>query len=584
MTSPVNLNQAWASVLVDELVRCGVREAIVCPGSRSAPLALAAHDHPALHVAVVLDERSAGFHALGQGQVTDRPTLVLTTSGTAVANLPPAVTEADAAAVPLLMVTADRPHELLDVGANQAIDQTRIFGRRVRWERGLGLPEATAAAFGALRTAACRAYAHAVAPVAGPVHLNVPLREPLAPQRDDHAEQLLEGLAHGGRRGGGPWARISRPHLVSDQGDLERVAGLVARGNGVILAGPRHRDDGTAELLRLLAADLDAPLLADPLSGVRYGPAGKATIIGAYDAFLGHQALRDALQPDWILQFGASPTSKSLHRWLAAHADVPRILVDERASGRDEHHSASHILAAEPHGVAAVLTDHIEGAGSDPAWGDAFVQAQTAALDVLGDHEGEGAVARTLAESLPPEALLFVGNSSPVRDLDRYGAPRAAPLRVLANRGASGIDGLVSTAAGAARLHAGPAYALLGDLSLQHDLGGLAVAAEQAPDLTFVVVDNGGGAIFDRLPVATAAPKEAYEGLFVTPQRLAVAAAAASFGLQHRTCGLGDLDDALATSDGGILQVTVARERTRRARQAEQDRLADVLGAVVPAS
>jgi len=494
-----DIQATCCATLVDEWVRCGLTDAVVCPGSRSTPmaLALAADDRIALHVHH--DERSGSFHALGLAQVTGRPVAVLVTSGTAVVQLHAAAVEADLAGVPLLLCTADRPPELRDVAAPQTVDQERLFGRSLRWYVDAGVPDAAAA--GTWRSLAARAWAEATAAWPGPVQVDLPFREPLVGMPGPLPEA----------RGDGPWHRRVRAGREAPVLDAS-----IAGAKGVVVAGRGTTDpDAVVDL----AEALGWPLLADPTSGCR-----RRGSVAAFDALL-RTPFADRARPEVVLRVGGLPASKVLGQWL-------------QACGAHEVVVAPEPWWPDPAHAAAVLLDEVPvaPAGHEPvaewreAWAAADELAQGAIDEVLAAEPlSEPAVARHLTRALPPGAALVVSSSMPVRDVEWFGVPRA-DLRVLSNRGANGIDGVVSTAVGVAS--AGVRTALLiGDVAFLHDSNGLLGLADRGVDLTVVVVDNDGGGIFSFLPQRQELAPERFERLFGTPHGLDLVAVARAFGV-----------------------------------------------------
>ena len=539
-------------LLIDELVRAGVRDVCVSPGSRSAPLASAIVAHDGLRAWSHVDERSGGFFALGLARASRRPVAIVTTSGTAVANLLPAVVEAFHARVPLIVLTADRPPELRDCGAGQTIDQLGIFGTHVRWFCELGTPEATLAAMRHVRALACRAVAVAsgdAGGVPGPVHLNVPLREPLDPRPipGDVADALLATSAARGRDGT-PWTRTGRARPAIEGEALEEIAGLLwTSRRALVVAGPL--DDGDAAIVPAVAglcAALQAPLLAEVASNLRREPA-TLFLIDATDAIARATLEGDptgAWQPDVIVRVGPVPTSKALATWLASRADVPQIVIDPAATWSDPASVATHLLVAAPAVVCTSLAARLGArralAGGrrdlDEAWlarwqsagrrGRTALDAATADRGDVTTGDGqptspafEAHAVRALASVLPAGAVLYAGNSLAVRALDAFWPAATPPPRVLANRGANGIDGFVSSVLGAAAADpAVPTVGLCGDLSFYHDLNGLLAARRHGVRALLLVLNNDGGGIFDHLPIA--AHRAGYEEQFATPHGL----------------------------------------------------------------
>lgn len=502
---------AFADAVVDEWARAGITAAVVAPGSRSTPLALALARHPGIGVHVVVDERSAAFRALGIGLASSTPAVLCCTSGTAAANFLPAVVEAHHARVPMLVCTADRPPELRGVGAPQTIDQDHLYGRAVRWFCDPGPPEDDPGAGAVWRALACRAVAEATGAPAGPVHLNLPFREPLTP-----TGAPLAGAP--GRPGGAPWTVTTRTRPAVDARELAEI--IRAAPRGLLVAGWGARvDPATATAF---AAAAGWPVLADPISGLRAGPCA----ISTYEALLRVEDFANEYRPDLVLRVGAPPTSKVVNAWL--DPGVPQVLVDPDGVWLDPERAARRRVVADPGALLASITSHLGGDRRSP-WLDEWIDAEhraRVAIDRVLDSAGapfEGLVARDLAATLPDGATLLVASSLPVRALEWCMAPRSG-LRILANRGANGIDGFVSTAIGVANAGAPAVFALCGDLCFLHDSNGLLGA--DAP-VTFVVVDNDGGGIFSYLPQHDL-PE--FETLFATPHGLDLVAVARAYG------------------------------------------------------
>lgn len=525
--SVADANRRLALTLVDELARAGLTDACLAPGSRSAPLALALAEQLAVRLHVHLDERSAAFFALGAAKATGRPAAVLCTSGTAAANLHPAVVEADHGRVPLLVLTADRPPELRGTGANQAVDQIKLYGDAVRLFCEVGAPDQTAASpddRGAgryWRSLASRAWAAAIGRPAGPVHLNLAFAEPLLPDP-------LDGVPAPGRPDGAPWTLVARPSLRPGLGEIGALADAVrASARGLLVVGWGASVRPAA--VDAFAAAAGWPVLADPLSDARRGPAA----ISTYDSLLRVPAFAAEHRPDLVVRIGAGPTSKALNGWL--DDSVPQIIVDPEAGWPDPGRTASRRLVADPSALLEAVAAAAGRATGRKAWMERWRAADTVArqaIDELLDgieEPFEGRVARDLVAALPDGATLLVGSSMPVRDVDAFAAPREG-LRLLANRGASGIDGLVATALGAAAASRGPTVALLGDLAFLHDASSVLGAARRSPGAVLVVCDNDGGGIFSFLPQARL-PARYFDSLFATPQGIDLASLAAAAGL-----------------------------------------------------
>ena len=574
--------------IVSELVQAGVTEVDVCPGSRSTPLALAARAHPGLHVRVLLDERSAGFFALGLARASRRPVAVVVTSGTAVANLLPSVVEASLARVPLVLLTADRPPELRDRGAPQTIDQVGIFGSHVRWFAELPLLDGAPETRRHVRSVVGRAVATARAGPAGPVHLNIPFREPLVPTG---ALGPLEGEATGG-----PTSRAftdvvaGRPGLGQrDVADLADRLASVERG--LIVAGPSDDPDLPAALARLAAAT-GYPIVADPLSGVRCGPHDRTLVICHADHLVRAGTWRDAHLPELVIRFGATPTSKPLLT-LLGDAMPAQVVVDGDGGWGDPAIIRTTFVHADGSATACALADAQDAMtpGADrgrntewaTAWTDADRTADAALLRWLASVDArnepfEGLPFALLGDLLPAGALLWAGNSMPVRDLDDWLPGSSRAIRPLSNRGANGIDGVVSTALGAAAADVGPVVLVVGDLSLLHDLNALVAARLHGLSATIVLIDNDGGGIFSFLAQATTEAPEVglpdhYEELFGTPHGIDVGPIVTALGGEYRVVGPGSMREALAESIGRP-GVRVLGFRTDRARNVELHRAA----------
>ncbi len=506
-----DVTTSFATVFVDELVRGGVTHAVLTPGSRNTPLSLAFARHPGVVTDIVLDERSAAFRALGIGIATGQPVVVCCTSGTAVANLHPAVLEAHHACVPLLVCTADRPPELRDWGAPQTVDQAGVFANAVRWYHDPGPPEDLPDAPARWRALAARGVDAALAPVRGPVHLNLPFREPLVPT----GAPLVPDAAE---------RSVTRAYVRAGEladADVTRLAARVAATErGLIVAGFGALVD--PDLLTRFADATGWPVLADAISNAR----ADAHVISTYDALARVEAFTREHTPDLVLRIGAPLTSKATNAWLAA---VPTMLVDPEHRWLDPTRAVVEHIGAASDPTLHALVDALEPAPPNAwtrAWHGAETKARTAIDAVLDEAvDSEARIARDLAAAIPSGGTMVVASSVPVRALEWAMQPRRA-LRVESNRGANGIDGFVSTVGGvAAGLGSrAPVVGLTGDLGFLHDVNGLPGLG----DARLVVVDNNGGAIFSYLP-----PRELpeFERLFTTPHQLDLVAVARAHGV-----------------------------------------------------
>lgn len=565
----MNPSTALATVLVDELVRGGVREAVLSPGSRSAPLAFALHAADAagrLRLHVRIDERSAAFLALGLAKASGRPVPVVTTSGTATANLHPAVLEASYAGTPLLLLTADRPPELRGTGANQTVDQLGLYGGAVRMFLELGTPGERIGDVASWRSQTCRVLSAALGDLGtppGPVHVNVGLREPLVPDGGDWLEPL------DGRPGGAPWTeRVPAGDVPAPLDDLP--------ARTVVVVGDAPRAQALAALA--LARRRGWPVVAEPSASAV--PAAEVLLVP--ELVLGASDWVAAHRPDRVLVVGRPTLSRSVGRLVAGS---PSDVVARLAGWPDPTGAASRVLPAVPLAADGEV---------DPdwltTWQEASYTADAAAAEVLepavlaGDGMVEAVVAGRVAGAAVTEGpgLLVVGSSKPVRDL--FLAGPQATLTVLANRGVAGIDGMVSTAVGAALAHAagggGPAYALVGDLTFLHDANGLVLCPDEPrPDLTVVVVNNDGGAIFGLLEQGGDEHAGAFERIFGTAHGVDLAALCAATGTPHvRVEDLVALDDALVPAPGlRVVEVRTDRHAAAALDKAVRARVAEAL-------
>ncbi|OGO56922.1 MAG: 2-succinyl-5-enolpyruvyl-6-hydroxy-3-cyclohexene-1-carboxylic-acid synthase [Chloroflexi bacterium RBG_16_72_14] len=559
---------ALLQAFVGELVAAGVRDGVVCPGSRSTPLALALRAASGLRVRVLYDERAAGFFALGMARTAGRPVVLLATSGTATVEFAPAVVEASLSRVPLVVLTADRPAELRDRGAPQTIDQVHLYGRAAKWFTELPLFDGEPATAAHVRSVAGRAVATAVAGPAGPVQVNVPFREPLLP------DAPLATASIAGSTAARFTAAIAGRRTL-DEAELERLAGRLADvRRGLILAGPDD-DPRLPPALAALAAATGFPILADPLSGLRTGPHVGGMVIARGDQLARPGPWIDAHRPDLVLRTGAMPTSKPLLQLL--EQTRPELLVFDGDGGwREAAILPSTFVHADAASTAVALAGRLAGRDGDSAWAagwriadDAASEAMTAWLAALAEPF-EGAPFPALAAALPDGAVLWAGNSMPVRDLDAWLPSTERAITVRSNRGANGIDGVVSTALGSAAVADGPVALVVGDLSFLHDLNALVAARLHGLSATIVLLNNDGGGIFSFLPQATAdlpgtGLPEHYEELFGTPHGIDVGPIVSALGSEHRRVGHRELAGAIAESIGRP-GVQVLELRTDRAR------------------
>ena len=554
MTAP-NRNALWAEAIAEELVAAGVDAACVTPGSRSTSLAVAFANHDDVHVFSHLDERSSAFFALGRARRTGRVTPLVCTSGTAAANFHPAVLEADRGRVPLLALTADRPPELRDSGANQTVDQEKLYGDAVRYYKDLPEPGADSRKLRSLRTTVARALSAAEGTPAGPVHLNVPFAKPLEPTTvDGDVPADLDPVAAEGRRSARPAGSASGTTASTFEPFVDRTPGMpelddrslrkLAEGldaeRGLIVAGPADPPGFDRESVVALSHATGYPILADPLSGLRFGGHVRvAPVISGYDGYLTvdpddapASPADEWPAPDVVLRLGGSPTSKPLRKYLA-RTGTDQFVVDSAGGWREAEFSATDLVVADPSRLCARLSEVLRGRSTGgEEWRRRWETADRLHFEtahewvVEGDERNdmkkqalyEGWVLADVVDLAPDPATVFVSNSMPVRDADRFAAADTSAVTMLGNRGASGIDGIVSTALGAGSGTTDELICVLGDLAFYHDMNGLLSLARCGVDATFVLVNNDGGGIFHKLPIERFDPP--FTGQFKTPHGL----------------------------------------------------------------
>lgn len=551
-----DLHSAWARLFFSSLASAGLREIVISPGSRSTPLALAAAAEARLRVHVLIDERDAAFFALGQARRSGRASALLCTSGTAAAHYLPAILEASQSHVPLLAISADRPWEAYDAASAQTLDQVKLYGDAVRHYAELGLPDASPGALAAVVRIAAQALYATTAPRPGPVHLNARFRKPLEPVavagREPFADRI-EALL----RAGAPRVFAARTGIADAA--IEALADLCAEHErGLIVCGPAWSGTDAGELRRAVAAlgrVTGFPIWAEACSGVRFG--GGPAVGGGFDTLLHSAEFRRAHAPGLIIELGGPPVSSVYASYLAEHPGAERAVIAPHG-WNDPSGTARVLCFADPAEACARLAAHPRLTDRRPAptaWSRALAAAEAlvwrcAELEREPLVLSEAEVARAVIDALPAGATLVVGNSLPVRDLDTFCPISDKPLRVLHQRGASGIDGLIAGAAGARSVGAEPLALLLGDLSALHDLGGFAALRCVPGPLAVVIVQNRGGRIFEQLPLSqSAAARPDFERLFITPQQVDFAAAAQAFGIRFvRATSPAELSSALAAA------------------------------------
>lgn len=548
---------AYMASFVDELAQNKVRHAVVSPGSRSTPISLLLAEHPNIEVHINVDERSAAFFALGLAKALREPVAIICTSGTAAANYYPAIVEAYYARIPLIVMTADRPHELRDVGAPQAIDQIDLYGKHVKWSVEMALPEESADMTNYVRTIGARAVAIASNQPSGPVHLNFPIREPLLPFLDQVEKYRDHQIS--------PKVDIEKGIRILSQSQFEALASMLSEAKrGIIVVG-ELQDREIRQAIIALAKKLAFPILADPLSLLRSGDHSQTQTIETYDTFLRDDVAKEVLNPDLVLRFGAMPVSKSLLLFLKKHRQAQHLIVDAGAGWREPAGIASKMIYCEEsafcYGVLEQI-DHRENPSWLQLWQSVNKATKRGLASIRDEAElSEGKLFLFLNDLMPMNSTLFVGNSMPIRDLDTFFFTNEKNITALANRGANGIDGVVSTALGVSTVSENTVL-VIGDLSFFHDMNGLLAAKLQKQNITILLINNDGGGIFSFLPQAS--EKEYFESLFGTPHGLDFSHAAKLYGAKYKNASTWDEFQQVFTqsfSEPGLKIIEVQTER-----------------------
>jgi 2-succinyl-5-enolpyruvyl-6-hydroxy-3-cyclohexene-1-carboxylate synthase len=570
---------AYIGAFIDELVRCGVKHACICPGSRSTPLAMMFAQNPNIKVWMQLDERSGAFFALGLAKSLTEPVVLVCTSGSAAANFFPAVVEAYHARVPLIVLTADRPPELHGIGAPQTIDQNRIYGSHVKWFVDVALPESSPDMLRYVSSIADRATTFALTDPIGPIHLNFPFREPLVPLPADAADNTavsVSAISEPKKRQTEVMSGLRDTDLIYTKAlavDLSKIQ------RGLIICGPQ-RSYELGDAIARLAEALGYPVLADGLSQLRAGQHENSTVITTYDAFLRDPAFVEKVQPDVVIRFGRPPTSKPLNQYLQKYANARQILVDGGGGWNDPSLIATEIVHAESSMFCENLVNHLGAlrrlSEVDNTWLNQWIKtdlttraAMSRTIDSFKEMF-EGRVYTELANLLPDNATVYVSSSMPVRDLDTFFPNSERIVRILSNRGANGIDGVVSSAMGTAASHDGPTVLIIGDLAMYHDMNGLLAGKLHKLNLTIVLINNDGGGIFSFLPQA--AYPEHFELLYGTPHGLDFSKMAALYDANY--CNATDWDVFRTAVKQGIQSggVQIVEVKTKRDLNVTQHR------------
>lgn len=557
-----NLNALWADVLVETLRCKGIRYAVTCPGSRSSPLTFAFARNGSIEAIPVLDERSAGFFALGLAKRSGRPVAVVCTSGSAVANLFPAVVEASESGVSLILLTADRPPELRQCAAGQTIDQIGFFGGYVRYFADVACPENDTFLLRYLRQTVAFAVERSVTPDMGPVHLNLPLRDPLAPIEVDSFKPCLRATEKDAFLSG------LHPPVRARYAEMSGLGEHLAGERGLLVVGPNSpidKESWIANLARFANA-LQWPVLADSLSPIRSRASDFQTLVCSYEFILRSPRLRSELLPDRIVVIDELPTCKVLRDWLS-QLDLPMHIIARRPRNADPTRSKTRttVWNLETDGVP------MPEPRAPGAYCGRWLQLDTKCSGLLeGRMERErglfeGKIAWVLGRALPDNSVLCVSNSMPPRDLDFYFGPSGKSLSIYSSRGANGIDGILSTAIGVA--HAGqPTYLVIGDLALLHDTNGALLSRVFEGSLTLILVDNAGGGIFEMLPISGFEPE--FSKHFATDQQVSIADWAGAYGIAFEQINDWPTFEArLRKPEGGIRILSVVTDRKKDAQR-----------------
>jgi 2-succinyl-5-enolpyruvyl-6-hydroxy-3-cyclohexene-1-carboxylate synthase len=582
MTAP-NRNTLWGRAIASELARSGVRTVCISPGSRSTPLTVALDEHNDIQTVSALDERSAAYFALGRARRTGEVTPLVSTSGTAAANYHPAVIEASQGRVPLLLLTADRPPELRDSGANQTVDQEKLYGDAVRWYKDLPEPVAEDRTLRSLRADICRAVGTAQGTPSGPVHLNVPFKKPLEPTPvDGDVPADLSTLAASGRSEDKPFVSRTAGTPQLDDQELRQLAEELTVDRGLIVAGPADPPGLDPEAITAFSHATGFPILADPLSGLRFGGHTRvAPVIGGYDEYVDTAVTESWPAPEVVVRLGASPTSKPLRKYLARTAER-QLVVDPAGAWREAEFTATDLVVADPDRFCGQLSQLVRG-GGNRGWQNRWQNADAEHTETVDDHAGElfeGGILADVVAGLPDPATLVVSNSMPVRDLDRFGTPDTKSITTIGNRGASGIDGIVSTALGASHGTTDEVTLVIGDLAYYHDMNGLLALQRADVEATIVLLNNDGGGIFHMLPIEAFEPP--FTTQFKTPHGVDFESTGDLYGFEYsrvdsRLAFREAYAEAVSAAGSHVIEVETDAEASHTVREALQAETVDRL-------
>ncbi len=571
-TDAPNLNYAWCGLIVEELIRQGVAGFVISPGSRSAPLTVSVARNTRAKYWIHYDERGAGFFALGLAKATGKPAVLICTSGSAVANYWPAVVEAAMDHVPLILLTADRPPELVDCGANQAIDQTRIYGDYARWYAALPCPTADCPPTYVLTTTD-QAWQRSQFPLAGPVHVNVPLRDPLDPKEDESVAKDMFGDLSAWVESELPFTRYDTPqHQLPDRLGAQLLRDVKSSTQGLVIVG-RLDNPNDAVAIRTLIASLQWKVYADITSGL-YGPDTSKWLLTDVDEFILDMGMHHPeWSPDCILHLGGSYTSKALLTFLKRTPAGTYLHIANTDQRLDPNHQVTQHISMAVDDFSTWLANNLgdrKAVEADPT---------TASDTAIPERLTEPAVAQLLSGLVPEDSLLFAGSSMPIRLVEKYFRPIHATIRVAANRGASGIDGNIATALGMAAGRSGATTILVGDLTALHDLNSLVLHKHVEGPVLLIVLNNDGGGIFHYLPIAQS-QEPCFDACFGTPHGLNFQGAAQMFGLKHTApknpAEFGTAyNDALADGGATLIEVRTNRYEARNHLSGHPNRMDD---------
>ncbi|MBM7660427.1 2-succinyl-5-enolpyruvyl-6-hydroxy-3-cyclohexene-1-carboxylate synthase [Bacillus mesophilus] len=531
----------YLATFIEGLVRAGVEDVVISPGSRSTPIAILMEEHPTIKTWMNIDERSAAFFALGIAKASRKPVALLCTSGTAAANYFPAIVEATHSRVPLIVLTADRPHELRDVGAPQAINQIELYGKYSKWFVEMALPESTTNILHYAYSVATRAVSTSLSSPAGVVHLNFPLREPLLPNLEELQWNLI-----GIEKAVYSHAKQSLPEEL-----VPLIQEIQDKKKGIIICGP-HDQEAFPDAVVSLAEVLGYPVIADPLSQVRSGTHSKECIIDCYDTILKSTKMFQAMKPEVIIRFGAMPVSKLLMQFISQSDVSHQFIIDQDEGWRDPTFTGTHFVHMNEidfcHQVSKMVEAVPQARESEylNKWKVANEVVKPILRSKLTDFHFEGDVVRHLVNLLDEDMSLFIGNSMPIRDIDTFFFAQDRRIRLFANRGANGIDGIISTALGIST-RVKRVILLVGDLTFYHDLNGLLASKMHSLPITVVLVNNNGGGIFSFLPQAK--EEKNFEQLFGTPVDLDYEKVVSMYdGQFSRVSSWGEFEEAVSIS------------------------------------